>query len=203
MNATRTRLAPAERREQLLDLGVQLLSVRRLEDLSIDLLAEEAGISRGLLYHYFSNKREFHLAILQRMADTVVAMTAPEPGRAPMEQLAGSLEAFVDFVVDNKDAYSSFVRAAAAGDAAYQRIYEDARHALTDRIFRSTDPRAMADLGMVDSPALRLMVGGWSAMVEDVLLAWLDDDHGVTKERLLDLLAGSLATVGSIVTATR
>ena len=203
MSTTRTRLAPAQRREQLLDLGVQLLSVRRLEDLSVDLLAEEAGISRGLLYHYFADKREFHLAILQRMADKVVTITQPVAGLPPMEQLAGSLDAFVDFVVENRDAYASFVRAAAAGDAAYQRIYEDARDALTDRIFSGTDPRAMSELGMVDSPALRLMVSGWSSMVEDVLLTWLDDDHGVTKDELLRLLAGSLATIGSIVTATR
>jgi AcrR family transcriptional regulator len=203
MSTTRTRLAPAQRREQLLDLGVQLLSVRRLEDLSIDLLAEEAGISRGLLYHYFASKRDFHLAVLQRMADRVVAITAPAAGVSPREQLSGSLEAFVDFVVDNREAYAAFVRAAAAGDAAYQRIYEGARDALTDRIFTRADSEAMADLGMVDSPALRLMVSGWSSMVEDVLLTWLEDDHGVSKDELLRLLAGSLATIGSIVTATR
>ena len=33
-----------------------LLATRSLDELSIDLLAEEAGISRGLLYHYFGNK---------------------------------------------------------------------------------------------------------------------------------------------------
>ena len=45
----RTRLAPDERRSQLLDLGVRLLATRSLDELSIDLLAEEAGISRGML----------------------------------------------------------------------------------------------------------------------------------------------------------
>ena len=39
----RTRLSPAQRREQLLDLGVRLLSTRSLDELSIDVLAEEAG----------------------------------------------------------------------------------------------------------------------------------------------------------------
>src|SRR3954470_7864946 len=114
MSATRTRLDPARRREQLLDLGVELLSVRRLEDLSIDALADVAGISRGLLYHYFSNRRDFPLAVLRRMADKVVAVTAPDPDLPPLEQRVGSLEAFVDFVSDNRDSFSSLVRAAAA-----------------------------------------------------------------------------------------
>src|SRR3954453_10009068 len=107
MSATRPRLAPPRRREQLLDLGVELLSVRRLEDLSIDALADVAGISRGLLYHYFSNKRDFHLAVLRRMADQVFQITAPVEDLPPLEQLAGSLSASVAFVTPNRGASAS------------------------------------------------------------------------------------------------
>jgi AcrR family transcriptional regulator len=203
MNAPRTRLAPAQRREQLVDLGAALLSGRRLEELSIDEIAEEAGISRGLLYHYFSGKREFHLAVLQRMADRVVAITAPSGRGEPLDQLVGSLEAYVGFVRENHTAYASFVRAAAAGDADYQRLHDEARAALTDRIFVTADAEALSALGLADTPAVRLMVRGWSAMVEDVVLSWLDDGAGVARSELLDMLARSLASVGSIVSSTR
>src|SRR4051812_49880225 len=98
MSATRTRLDPARRREQLLDLGVELLSVRRLEDLSIDALADVAGISRGVLYPYFSNKRGFHLAVLRRMADQVFQITAPVEDLPPLEQLARPLRAHLALV---------------------------------------------------------------------------------------------------------
>lgn len=195
MSTTRTRLAPHERREQLLDLGVQLLSVTRLEDLSIDTLSEEAGISRGLLYHYFSSKRDFHLAVLRRMADQVIAITAPVADLDPGEQLVRSLEAFVDFVAANHEAYASFVSAAQAGDADYHRIYEDARGALTDRIFDTAGADVLAAFGVVDSPAVRLMVRGWSALVQEVVLDWLDDDRGVSKRGLLDMLATALVGV--------
>jgi AcrR family transcriptional regulator len=53
--ASRIRLSPEQRRVQLLDLGVRLFSRRSLDELSVDVLAQEAGISRGLLYHYFGN----------------------------------------------------------------------------------------------------------------------------------------------------
>jgi len=61
----RTRLAPDQRRTQLLDLGVSLLATRSLDELTIDVLAEEAGISRGLLYHYFGGKDELYVAVLE------------------------------------------------------------------------------------------------------------------------------------------
>ena len=200
---TRTRLSPDERRSQLLDLGVRLLATRSLDELSIDALAEVAGISRGLLYHYFSNRRDFHLAVLRRMADKVVTVTAPDPELPPLEQLVGSLAAFVDFVSDNHDSFASLVRAAAAGDAEYQRIYEDARAALTDRIFDQLGPESLAELGLVDTPALRLMVRGWSVMVEETVLTWLDDDRGVDKQALLEMLARALTAVAGIVEPTR
>jgi AcrR family transcriptional regulator len=202
MSTTRTRLSPDRRREQLLDLGVGLLAGRRLEDLSIDVLADEAGISRGLLYHYFAGKREFHLAVLRRMADQVVAITAPPAEGDPLSQMVTSLAAYVDFVTDNRIAYVSFVRAAAAGDQEFRQIYDEARAALTDRIFDHAGRDVLEGLGFVDGPALRLLVRGWSAMVEDTVLSWLDDDRGIEREALLRMLAEALVGVAGVVNAT-
>ncbi|WP_148572141.1 TetR/AcrR family transcriptional regulator [Nocardioides caldifontis] len=203
MSATRIRLSPESRREQLLDLGVTLLSGRRLEDLSIDVLADEAGISRGLLYHYFAGKREFHLAVLRRMADQVVAITAPPSDGDPLSQLVTSLAAYLDFVTENRVAYVSFVRAAAAGDEEFRRIYEEARGALTDRIFDHAGRDVLAGLGLVDGPELRLLVRGWSAMVEDTVLSWLDDDRGIARDALLEMVAATLVGVAGVVKPTR
>jgi AcrR family transcriptional regulator len=119
---TRTRLSPAQRREQLLDLGVRLLADRSLDELSIDLLAEEAGISRGLLYHYFGNKSAFHEAVVRHAADDLVAQTAPPPGGEPLERLLASVAAYVDYVTANFEGYVSLVRGAAGGNEALRGI---------------------------------------------------------------------------------
>ena len=107
MSSTRTRMSPDTRREQLLTLGVRLFATRSLDDLSIETLAEEAGISRGLLYHYFGNKQDFHTAVVQRAADDLFAVTAPTGEGTPLEQLAGSLERYVDYVTENYRGYVS------------------------------------------------------------------------------------------------
>jgi AcrR family transcriptional regulator len=124
-------MSPDIRREQLLDLGVRLLSSRSLDELSIEMLAEEAGISRGLLYHYFGNKQDFHRAVVRRAADELIAVTAPVPEGEPLDRLALSLEGYVDYVVANYEGYSSLVRGAASGNEALREIYEEARGVLT------------------------------------------------------------------------
>jgi len=190
----RVRMTPDDRREQLLALGVRLLSDRSVEELSIDMLAEEAGISRGLLYHYFGNKQDFHRAVVRKAADDLIRVTAPPEEGEPLERLARSLEAYVDYVVDNYEGYSSLVRGAGSGNADLREIYEEARTVLTDRIFAAEDDRGrlLDALGFHDTPAARLMVRGWSAMTEDVVLAWVRDPAEVGKDELLLMLTGAL-----------
>lgn len=191
----RVRMTPESRREQLLDLGTRLLATRTLDEISIELLAEEAGISRGLLYHYFGNKQEFHVAVVRRAVDDLFAITAPRDIDDPLEQLSVSLGAYVDYVSENYTGYVSLVRAAAGGNEELRSIYRQARRALTDRIFEIAGPEELATLGVEDSPATRLLVDGWAALVENVTVAWVEDPHGLSRENLLTRLATALPAI--------
>jgi AcrR family transcriptional regulator len=188
----RVRMTPESRREQLLDLGTRLLSTRTLDEISIELLAEEAGISRGLLYHYFGSLQDFHVAVVRRAVEDIYAITAPRDIDDPLEQLAVSLGAYVDYVSQNHTGYVSLIRAAAGGNEELRTIYLDARRALTDRIFEISGPDQLAALGVVDSPATRLLVDGWAALVENVVVAWVVDPHGLSRDDLLKRLALAL-----------
>ena len=193
----RVRLAPDARREQLLDLGVRMLSTGSLDELSIERLAEEAGVSRGLLYHYFESKTEFRLAVCRRAADELVTRTAPAPDGEPLDRLMTSLDAYVDYVSENYAGYTSLLRSAAGGNDELREIYEQARAALTDRIFDVADAdgilEAISPQG--DTPATRLMVRGWSALAEEVVVSWVRDHRGVSRQDLLTLLAAALPGV--------
>src|SRR5690349_16701465 len=191
----RLRMSPESRREQLLELGTQLLSTRTLDELSIEVLAEEAGISRGLLYHYFGNKQDFHLAVVRRAVEDLVAITAPRDIEDPLEQLTVSMGAYLDYVVENYTGYVSLVRAAAGGNDELRAIYEAGRRALVDRIFEVTGTDGLAALGVPDSPAIRLMADGWSAMTEAIIVAWVQDDHGLSRQDLLEKLAKALPAI--------
>jgi AcrR family transcriptional regulator len=191
---TRSRLTPEERRSQLLDLGVRLLATRSLDELSIDLLAEEAGISRGLLYHYFGNKHAFHEAVVRRAADDLIAQTAPPASGEPLERLLASVTAYVDYVVANYEGYLSLIKGAAGGNETLREIYEEARSTLSERIFTED---AQGEL-IEDTPHNRLVVRGWSALAEELVVAWGRDPAGVSRQELLDLIAGSLPALVAV-----
>lgn len=191
----RTRLTPEERRTQLLDLGVQLLATRSLEELSIDLLAEEAGISRGLMYHYFGNKLGFFEAVVQHAADDLYRQTAPPDQGDALERLLGSITGYVDYVVANRTGYASLVRAASGGNEALRAIYDTTFRALAERFF-TEGPGASggADntIDLPDTPAVRLILHAWQAMVEDLVLTWCDRPSGLTRDDLLRTITTSL-----------
>jgi AcrR family transcriptional regulator len=191
----RTRLSPDQRREQLLDLGVRLLATRSLDELSIDLLAEEAGISRGLLYHYFGSKQAFHEAVVRHAADDLIAQTTPPTEGEPLERLLTSVTAYVDYVIANHEGYRSLVLAAAGGNEAVRAIYERARTRMIDRTFETAGVGSLLD----DTPATRLVVRGWVAFVEDTVLTWCAQPEGVSREELVRIVTDALpALVGTL-----
>lgn len=191
----RTRLSPEQRRVQLLDLGVQLLAHRSLDELSIDVLAEEAGISRGLLYHYFGNKTEFHEAVVRHAAADLLDKTVPPDGGEPLERLLASVAAYVDYVLENFDGYVSLVRGAAGGNETLRGISEEVRDVLGERVFLED-----ADFGIVpDNPRNRLLVRGWLAMAEELVISWHQNPSQVTREDLLAMIATALPSwVGGV-----
>ena len=188
--SARVRLSPEQRREQLLDLGVRLFATRTVEEISIDVLAEEAGVSRGLLYHYFGNLSDFREAVCRRAADQLVERTAPHPSPDPVERLRGSVAAYLAYVEDSREGYVSLVRGAKGGNPTLQAVYDEARAALTDRIF-SEDAQGTV---VPDTPAARMLVLGWAALAEELVLAWVSSADGerLDRDELVEMLTAAL-----------
>ena len=82
------------------------------------------------------------------------------------------------------------------GNDALRALYDEARTALTDRIF-SED--AQGEL-VPDTPATRLLVRGWSAFVEELVLTWAADPGDVTREQLLTAVTDSLPALVALPT---
>ena len=95
-------------------------------------------------------------------------------------------------MAENYQGYVSLLRGAAGGHEGLREIYEDSRAALTDRLFEGPVAEEAASLGLVDTPAVRLLVRGWAAFTEEVVLEWVRDDRGITRDELLVTLSASL-----------
>jgi AcrR family transcriptional regulator len=190
----RVRLTPDRRREQLLELGVRMLATRTLDELSVEALAEEAGISRGLLFHYFATKQEFHREVVRRAADDLIRVTEPDPDLEPYEQLSQSISAYVDYVADHFQPYMSLVRGAASGHEQLRQIADDTRTTLAQRIISN-----LGTLGLSQTPATQLAARGWTAYAEELVVSWTAAPP-ITRAELIRMLSASLVAVISTAT---
>ena len=102
----RVRLDNDQRRAQLLELGKRAFSDRAYDDVSIDDLARVAGISKGLLYHYFPTKRDLYVAGLREIADELVEAIVRVPvSLAPIDQVRTSVDAYLEHVMRHSRAF--------------------------------------------------------------------------------------------------
>jgi AcrR family transcriptional regulator len=81
-----SRLQVDERRRQLLEAGARVFTERSYDDASMAAVARAAGISKGLLYHYFPSKRDLFVATLEAAAAELQEITQPDPSRPVAEQ---------------------------------------------------------------------------------------------------------------------
>lgn len=185
------RLSRQQRREQLIELGVQLVAARSFDEVSIDDVAAAAGISRSLLFHYFPTKRDFQVAVAERGAQELLEATALDPDLTPLEQLDASLHAYATYVEQRRDSYLALVRGATSGDEGMRAVYDRTRQQIADRVLEG--------IGMDPDRApvlLRVAVRGWVAFVEETFVVWLDRDAGIPRERLIALARTGLLQVG-------
>src|SRR5579871_6959824 len=89
------RLDVDERRAQLLSLGLAMFSERSYDEVSIDDLARAAGVSKGLLYHYFPTKRDLYVAALEEAARRLVDATTQDRAGTPEERLRRGLGTYL------------------------------------------------------------------------------------------------------------
>ncbi|UGQ13134.1 TetR/AcrR family transcriptional regulator [Yinghuangia sp. ASG 101] len=188
----RTRLTPDQRRAQLLRLGRELLATRTLDELSVDELAERAGISRGLMFHYFKSKQGFQRAVVEAACADFLERTAPDTALEPFVRLRAVLGAFVDYVLDHRATYVSLVRGAASADATVRELVDGARGTQAARLLAGC-----AEFGLDDSPTLRAAARAWVVFAEETVIAWQDpeEDRGRLAEFLERTLMAVLACV--------
>jgi AcrR family transcriptional regulator len=192
--ARRARLTTDARREQLVALGGEIFSERPFDEVSIDDIAAAAGISKGLLYHYFPSKRDFYVAVVRHSADEMQAITDPDPGLPPLERLSAALDRYLEYVETHARGYATVLRAGIGSDAEVAAIVEEVRASMAGRI--------LGDLPAVGAaqPAVRVAVRGWVGFAEAASLEWLERRE-VTRDELRDLLIRALT--GAVEAAAR
>ena len=103
MSEPRRRLSPEDRRKELLALGAEVFGQRPYDEVRIDEIAEKAGVSRALMYHYFPDKRAFFAAVVSAESERLFEATnAPlQPGLGLFEQVREGVLAYLRYYEAN------------------------------------------------------------------------------------------------------
>ncbi|MEU8898513.1 TetR/AcrR family transcriptional regulator [Nocardia sp. NPDC048505] len=186
----RVRLSPDERRLQLITLGVKMLGERSLEEISVSDIAERAGISRGLLFHYFPTMQDFQLAVVAHANIELLQRVRPDTSLEIFEMLRDSIDRYIDYVSENRQSYLALLRGPATASPELMQLVDQTRLTIVDMIL--SEMPILVEPG--DRPRLVLAVRGWIAFVEEITLSWLRAET-ITREQLVDLLVESLMTL--------
>ena len=191
------RLGRAERREALLDAAAAIAMSGSPEDISMEAVAERAGVSRPLVYRHFPNRDELIAAVYQRETTHLHEQLAAEVAAAGslvamFRALAhGALRAAAE-----RGHLFATLRSAGAWSAEVRRA-QRARDADTTRAFAD---RAVRELGVdrrraVEATALLL------SLVDPLLARWrLDptpEQAAFLEETYMAIVAASLAALAA------
>jgi AcrR family transcriptional regulator len=164
------RLRPDERRAQILAAARRVLLADPHRELTVELVAAEAGVSPALLFHYFGSKKRFQYAVIEEAAAEVMLRTAPDPALPPAERLRSGIRAFVRAVLEAPQLYRATLLMSAAGDPEIRALHSDLR-----RVFSEWVIAAVAERGIEVTPVVELACHGWQGYVEQTLLVWIDN----------------------------
>jgi AcrR family transcriptional regulator len=178
------------RRQHLLHAGVELLRTCTPDEISVEAVSRQAGISRGLLYHYFDDKDAFVVALLEQASAELRRALRPDPSLSGRDQIAAGIDAFIDFA----ETHAAGFRAVLSGGvvnrkvaAVVDRTRERDLAAFVAGIAATTgDPDAARD-----SPVLGVALHGHMHFMEGAVVRWLA--HGeITRDQLRDLILRAL-----------
>ena len=178
------RLAVDERRRRLIELGAELFTQHAYDELTMAQIAEAAGITKPLLYHYFPSKQAYFVATVQEAVADVQAAIEPDPALPPAAQLERTLDAYLHWIDEHPQAYAKLLRSA--------HVAPEVRE-LVERVRRETADRIVAGLAPDGArPALRTAVAGWLWLIDGACLDWIEH-RSIDREQLKELLLGALA----------
>jgi len=175
-----TRLNVDERRRQLLDAGATLFAEHAYEEISMRDIAQAAGVSKPLLYHYFPSKIDLFKEAVAEKAAELAGIIEPGSEGTPLEQLSNSLDSYLAWIETNARTWSKLVQSAASLPEARELIEGFRQRTMDMALARLTD-------GAAPRPALRTTISGWLGFMDAAILDWTQ--HGdLPREDLRDLL---------------
>ncbi|MGW5331897.1 TetR/AcrR family transcriptional regulator [Streptomyces bauhiniae] len=175
----------AARRAELLAIGRTLFADTPYDALSMDDIARQARVAKGLIYYYFHSKRGYYLAIVQDSVAELVAFAASGAELPAVDRLQRTIDGYLRFAEHHQAAYRTIVSGGVGFDAEVHAIRDGVREAIVATIADGAYGRT--DIG----PLARTGLFSWVCSVEGTTLDWIGRPE-LTRAALGELLVKTL-----------
>jgi AcrR family transcriptional regulator len=197
-NAERARLARADRRDALLEAAMALIALGDAEAISMDAVAERAGVSRPLVYKHFANRSELLAAVYKRESELLYAeLSAAVTAVDAVEDMFRALVRGAIRAESERGAACAALRA--AGLRIRERRQEQRRRDRTTVTYFAA--RAVRDFGLDDQTA-RIGVGILLGAIETVLAEWrrrpTRENAQLLEDTYVAIVVGGLERLASV-----
>jgi AcrR family transcriptional regulator len=167
------------RRAELITIGRKLFADTSYDALSMDDIARQAHVAKGLIYYYFQSKRGYYLAIIQDSVADLVTYAASGLELEPVDRVHRTIDSYLRYAEHNQAAYRTIVR-------------DGVREAIVATIAEGAYGRS--DI----APLARTGLLAWVCSVEGAALDWIERpelSRDTMRELLVRTLGGSLRAI--------
>lgn len=140
-----SRLPAAARRRQLLDVALATFAEHGYGGVTMERVAEAAGVTKPVLYQHFGSKRALYLELVDDVADRLegAVVKATADASSPREQVEAGFRVYFRFVTEHRDAYRLLFTADSRRDGD-----------LTEAVFRVEETFAHTIAALIDVEGL-------------------------------------------------
>lgn len=194
--SARTRLQPDARRDHILEAAGAIFATHPYSEVSLGLVAREAGVSRSLVSHYFGSKRGLVMEVMRAFA-----AAAPEAVRTDRElpvdeMVAANVDAWLGYAEEHRETAIAMSGVGALGrDPELQTLVEEVRERVVDRIL-------INHFGTTDVPReLRIALRAYTGLYEVAVSEWLHAGRMSRDEVRILITRGLFAVLQDVVPA--
>ena len=166
-----SRLPAVRRRNQLLETALRVFAGRGFHATSMDDVAEEAGVTKPVLYQHFESKRALYMELLDdvgtQLREAITKASAEASG--PRQQVEAGCAAYFRFVAEHRTEY----RLLFGGGARRDEEFADAVRRVEEGIAETVAQFIEAD---IDDEHRRLLAHGIVGLAEGTSRHWMNHD---------------------------
>lgn len=182
-----------ERRLELVASALEVFGDRDYDEVSVDEVAEAAGVSHGLVFQYFGSKKGLYVACLAPLIEAFRARIEPDPDLPPVDRLREGLRNFADAISEHPAGYRNLM----TRGISFGEVRQELDRARSWRVERLAEEMGLDP----DKPVVRVGLRAWTSYVEAAMFTWLELGEP-DRDDLVEMLVRALGATAESIEAS-